>query len=147
MSRRAPSAVSAAMRQVRSKNTSPEIILRKPLWAKGLRYRLHSKDLPGHPDLVFSAARVAVFVDGDFWHGNQWKLRGLSCLDEQFHGTPNAATYWIPKIRRTMQRDIDTNEHLAHMGWTVIRCWESEISADIDLCVDRIERAVRGTQK
>jgi DNA mismatch endonuclease, patch repair protein len=71
---RDPAITSAAMRRVRSSNTSPEMMLRRELHARGLRYRLQGKDLPGKPDLVFRSARVAVFVDGDFWHGHSWEL-------------------------------------------------------------------------
>ncbi len=141
--RRPAAVVSATMRQVRSRDTSPERLLRKALWAQGLRYRLHSKRLPGHPDIVFPSPRVAVFVDGDFWHGNQWRVRGLSRLEDQFDGTPNAETYWVPKIRRNMERDAEANRRLKRMGWRVIRCWESEIKRDLNTCVRRIVRTLR----
>lgn len=131
------------MRQVRSRDTTPEMSLRRAVWAEGLRYRLHAKRLPGSPDMVFSSARVVVFVDGDFWHGNQWRLRGLSSLEDQFLGTPNAKTYWLPKIRRNMERDADANRRLRDMGWKVIRCWESKIKKNVNACASRVARAVR----
>ena len=130
------------MKQVRSRDTSPEKVLRKALWAQGLRYRLHAKRLPGNPDIVFPSARVAVFVDGDFWHGNQWRLRGLSSLEEQFRDSPNAS-YWVPKITRNMKRDADANHRLQDMGWGVVRCWESEIKSDLQSCVQRVVGDVR----
>lgn len=130
------------MKQVRSRDTSPEKVLRKALWAQGLRYRLHAKRLPGNPDIVFPSARVAVFVDGDFWHGNQWRLRGLSSLEEQFRDSPNAS-YWVPKITRNIKRDVDANHRLRDMGWAVVRCWESEIKSDLQSCVQRVVGDVR----
>jgi len=76
--------ISDIMRRVKSYNTEPEIIFRKALWAHGFRYRSHNFDLPGKPDIVLSSKRLAIFVDGDFWHGNQWKKRNLTSLNEQF---------------------------------------------------------------
>lgn len=145
MNRRSVDVVSATMRRVRSRDTSPEKALRRLLWARGLRYRVHSKDLPGHPDIIFPSARVAVFVDGDFWHGNQWRLRGLASLEEQFEGIANAS-YWIPKIKRTIARDLEANKSLTEMGWIVVRCWESEMRVDIESCVSRVVSAVRGAK-
>jgi DNA mismatch endonuclease (patch repair protein) len=96
--------VSDIMRRVRGTNTKPELALRKALWGKGLRYRLHDRNLPGKPDIVFPKARVAVFVDGDFWHGNQWRKRGKRALAEQFGGSEHS-DYWQQKIGRNMDRD------------------------------------------
>ena len=144
--RRSPDVVSAVMRRVRSKDTSPERALRRELWRRGLRYRLHSKRLPGHPDLAFPCARVAVFVDGDFWHGNQWRRRGFESLEHQFREAPSAS-YWVPKIERNMERDVRMNEELVEMGWRVIRIWESEIQADLGACVDCVADAVHSTEK
>lgn len=137
MRRRDPYVVSATMRRVRSRDTGPETALRKALWSRGLRYRVHSKHLPGHPDIVFPGPRVVVFVDGDFWHGNQWRLRGLTSLEEQFRAAPHAA-YWIPKIRRNMVRDGDATGRLEYDGWRVIRLWESDLKADFESCVNRV---------
>lgn len=133
--------ISETMRRVRSKDTSPEQALRKALWRSGVRYRLHSKKLPGQPDLTFSSARVAVFVDGDFWHGNQWRRRGFASLEEQFKDAPSAP-YWVSKIAGNMQRDAKTNRQLRRIGWRVVRIWESDIRADLLSCVDRVLQAV-----
>ncbi len=129
------------MRQVRSRHTSPEIALRKELWALGFRYRLHCRKLPGNPDIVFPRHRVAVFIDGDFWHGNQWRLRGFRSLEEQFRGVSNAS-YWIPKIRRNMERDAESNRRLRRAGWTVVRLWESQLKARPAIAVQRVVRAL-----
>lgn len=129
--------ISAVMARVRDRDTSPELALRKALWRRGVRYRLHRADLPGKPDLVFPHQRVAVFVDGDFWHGNQWRRRGLKSLEDQFRGSPSAA-YWIPKIKKNVERDKLNTERLRVAGWRVLRIWESEIRGDQDECVDRV---------
>lgn len=142
MGRRSAAVISATMRQVRSCDTSPEKALRIALWTRGLRYRLYSKRLPGKPDIVFASPRVAVFVDGDFWHGNQWRRRGLSSLEQQFEGSPNAS-YWIPKIKRNMERDAEVNRRLEETGWSIIRFWESDLKADLASCVDKVVTMVR----
>ena len=123
------------MRRVRSRDTNVELRLRKGLFHKGLRYRINVGGLPGRPDIAFMKARVAVFVDGDFWHGHQWVARGLSCLEEQFHINDS---YWVPKIRRTIERDAANTARLEALGWVVIRVWESEVAADIHACLSRV---------
>ena len=96
--RRDPVVTSRMMAAVRGKNTQPELALRKLLFARGLRYRLHDRRLPGCPDVVFPGARLAVFVDGDFWHGQGWKERGLKSYEDQF---PTNRNFWVAKIKRT----------------------------------------------
>lgn len=123
---------SATMARIRSRDTKPELCIRRLAHARGLRFRKHAKWLPGTPDLAFSRAKVAVFVDGDFWHG--WKF------DEWRDGL---APYWLAKIERNMERDRLTYEALRTIGWTVIRVWEHEIRADAAACVDHIESVVR----
>jgi len=120
------------MSRIRSRDTKPELTIRRLAHARGLRYRKHARDLPGKPDLIFSRSRVAVFVDGDFWHG--WKF------DEWRDGL---APYWMSKIERNVERDRRNFETLRGMGWTVIRIWEHDVEADPSGCVDRIEHAVR----
>lgn len=142
MSPRDPALVTSIMRKVRGRDTSPELALRRRLWRRGLRYRLHSKNLPGKPDIVFPRPRVAIFVDGDFWHGNQWRIRGLSSLDEQFADSPNAA-YWVRKIGRNAVRDGDVTLRLEYDGWRVIRLWESDLKRDMDACVRQVLDVVR----
>jgi len=104
------------MSAVKSKNTKPELLLRKALWAKGLRYRLHVKGLPGKPDIVFSKAKIAVFCDGDFWHGHNWVIRGIASLnDELKRYTP----YWRNKIRKNIKRDIKNTKLLESNKWSL----------------------------
>ena len=141
MQRRDPYIVSKTMRRVRSRDTGPEKTLRKALWRRGLRYRLYDRKLPGNPDIVFSGCKVAVFVDGDFWHGNQWRLRGHSSLEEQFAESPNAP-YWVRKINRNVIRDSNATTALEYDGWCVIRLWESDLKNDLESCVQRVSAAV-----
>ena len=105
---------SALMRRVRSCDTEPEVRLRKALWRAGLRYRTSDECLPGKPDIVISSKRLAIFVDGDFWHGNQWRQRGFTSLEEQFSGTRNG-DFWIQKIHRNANRDQKTTVEL--LNW------------------------------
>lgn len=139
--RRERDVVSKTMQSVRSNDTSPERLVRRALWRRGLRYRLHRSDLPGKPDIVFPGPKVAVFVDGDFWHGNQWRLRGFRSLEEQFDGRANAE-YWIPKIKGNMVRDADVERRLRYDGWKVIRLWESDVLKNVRRCADRIEGVI-----
>ena len=125
---------STAMRANRSKNTRPELRLRRELWRRGLRYRLHRDDLPGKPDLVFLSRKLAVFCDGDFWHGRGWSRR-----KEKLKRGSNSA-YWVAKIESNRQRDRDQTEALELAGWTVLRFWESEIKGDVEGIADRVEQ-------
>jgi DNA mismatch endonuclease (patch repair protein) len=125
-----------AMQAVRSHDTQPELRLRRALWASGLRYRLRVA-IPGKPDIAFLRARVAVFVDGCFWHG---------C---PIHGSypKTRAEWWAAKLSRNRERDAEVNSQLEALGWQVIRVWEHELSGgkDCDLpgVVARIEAVVR----
>lgn len=133
--------MTAAMRAVKSVQTGPELILRKALAARGARYRLHYAKAPGRPDIAFVSARVAVFVDGDYWHGNQWRLRGFASLDEQLENVANKE-YWKRKIERNMARDRENDGKLRKSGWKVIRVWESDIKKDAEKAAAKIVRAV-----
>lgn len=137
---RDPAITSRMMAAVKAKNTKPETTLRRALFARGLRYRIHDKRLPGRPDLVFSSARVVVFVDGDFWHGQGWKERGLSGFEEQF---PSNREFWVRKIKRNVERDIEVNEMLKHQAWMVIRVLESAVKADLERVAAAIEAEVK----
>lgn len=133
---RDPRVTHRIMSSIPSKDTEPELILRKVLWQKKLRYRVNYKKLPGKPDVVFTKYRIAVFCDGDFWHGHNWAIRGLSSLEEELSGYSD---FWRKKIERNIARDKEVNNLLAEQGWTVIRIWESEIRGNLDGCVRRIE--------
>jgi DNA mismatch endonuclease, patch repair protein len=143
MTPRPPEMVSAAMRRVHSSHTSPELALRRALWSRGLRYRLHRSDLPGRPDIVFPAQKVAIFVDGDFWHGRQWQVRGFTSLQEQM-GRLNNPAYWIKKLSRNVERDRLHDAQLCSRGWTVIRVWESNMRKNLPQVVETIVQALKG---
>lgn len=115
------------MARVRSRDSKAELALRRAIFARGIRYRLHARELVGCPDLVIRKHRVAVFVDGDFWHGNAWRLRGLPNLEAQF---PTRTQWWTSKIQRNMRRDEEVNVALRAEGWKVLRIWESEVLRD-----------------
>jgi DNA mismatch endonuclease, patch repair protein len=108
----------------RRQNTTPEILLRRALWAAGVRYRLHQAALPGRPDLVLVRHRVAVFCDGDFWHGRHWR----TSKDRLAAGWN--ASYWVAKIDRNRRRDRQVTRRLRLLGWTVVRVWESDVRRD-----------------
>jgi DNA mismatch endonuclease (patch repair protein) len=123
---------SRLMGRVRRTGTAPEIQLRKALHRQGRRFRLGSYGLPGSPDLVFRSARVAIFVDGCFWHG---------C---ELHGTmpKTNAHFWRQKIRRNKQRDRRVNIELKRGGWNVVRVWEHQIRDNLPSAVSRIKKLV-----
>lgn len=139
--KRNPDVTSHIMSFVRSGDTEAELRLRRALFARGLRYRIHYGKLIGKPDIVFPRARLVVFVDGDFWHGNAWRLRGMSSFEEQFHFR-SRPEWWEAKIRRNMERDREVNEQLEALGWRVVRLWESEVQKSLDACVKRVEEAL-----
>jgi DNA mismatch endonuclease, patch repair protein len=132
---RKPSSESASRikKKVRAKNTKAEILLRKELWRRGLRYRLHDPSLPGKPDLVFRSAKVAVFVDGDFWHGRAWSERKRRIRKG---ANPD---YWIAKIESNMDRDRRKNNALREEGWLVVRVWESDVLKSVSRVSDQIQ--------
>lgn len=122
------------MSRIRGKDTGPELLIRRLVFLRGLRFRKNYPGLPGRPDLVFVAARVAVFIDGDFWHGWRFPIWEAKL----------PSSYWRDKIRRNRQRDRRVHARLRAHGWTVVRIWEHQIKADAYSCVDRIEIAVMG---
>ncbi|MFQ5473151.1 MAG: very short patch repair endonuclease [Dehalococcoidia bacterium] len=127
-----PEQRSYTMSCIRSKDTAPELTVRRLAHARGLRFRKHQNSLPGSPDLAFASAKVVVFVDGDFWHGWQfprWKHK--------------LSGYWKGKIDGNRKRDRRNFKKLQRRGWHVIRLWEHEIKQDPQSCVHRIEVAVR----
>lgn len=132
---RDPAVVSYTLSQVRSKDTSPEVTLRKALWAAGLRYRKNYKEASGSPDIAFVKEKVAVFCDGIFWHGRDWESRKERIKSNR--------DYWIPKIERNMARDEKVNTDLLEAGWLVLRFWETDIKEDLEGCVETIEDAVK----
>ncbi|RVU01264.1 very short patch repair endonuclease [Mucilaginibacter limnophilus] len=114
---------SRLMSKIKNKNTKPEIALRKALWALGIRYRIHNKKLPGNPDLVMQRHKLVVFVDGEFWHGYEWEKKRTKIKANR--------EFWIAKIERNMQRDMENNAKLNQLGYKVLRFWEKDISKNL----------------
>src|SRR5713101_7581935 len=110
---RKPEVTSRIMSRVKASGSVAELAVRRRLWINGLRYLIHTK-LPGRPDIVFPRQRFAIFIDGDLWHGNSWRVRGLPSLDAQF---PRRTEWWVNKIRRNMERDREVDAALAKAGW------------------------------
>ena len=127
--------ISYNMQQVKSKDTKIEVMLRKELWSRGLRYQKNSKKVFGKPDIVFIGKKVAVFCDSEFWHGYDWENKKNEIKSRR--------EFWIPKIERNMQRDVEVTTRLTQEGWTVLRFWGNEINHDLKSCADIIETAVR----
>ena len=136
---RDPKITHKIMSSIPSKNTRPEIALRKALWHKNLRYRVNYKKLPGKPDIVFTKRMVAVFCDGDYWHGHNWAIRGLDSLEDELAGY---SEYWKKKILRNIERDEENNKALEALGWTVLRFWESDIKKDLNGCVKMVQETL-----
>ncbi|GAB3855792.1 very short patch repair endonuclease [Micromonospora andamanensis] len=138
---RDPEVTSRIMAAVRNRNTKPELALRSALWRRRLRFRVRTA-LTGKPDIVFVGPQVAVFVDGDFWHGNAWRVRGLPSFDAQFERMNNPE-FWKSKLEANMARDATVNSKLADDGWSVYRVFESRLAKDLDGVADEIEQLVR----
>ena len=120
------------MQRIRNKDTSIELKLRNALWNAGYHYRKNCKELPGKPDIVFTKYKIAVFCDGEFFHGKDW-----SELKVQLE-RGNNPDFWIEKISKNIERDKKINRELEEAGWTVIRFWGKDIKKDVDSCVKRI---------
>ncbi len=140
--RRQPEVTSRIMAAVLSKDTAPEVEFRRALHRAGLRYRLHVATLLGHPDVVFPRQRVAIFIDGDYWHGQSWRARGFRSLEQQFSRWNNGS-WWLAKIRANVERDRRQTRSLRRQGWTVLRFRDSSIQRDLSRCVAKTLRAVR----
>ena len=120
----------ANMAAIRSKDTKPEMIVRRGLWKRGFRYRLNYKRLPGHPDLVLRKYRTCIFVNGCFWHGHNVTLNIKDeTLNSECCKIPNTnREFWVAKIRRNKERDKEEQKKLAAMGWHCITVWECELT-------------------
>lgn len=127
------------MQAIKSRDTTIEIMLRKALWHRGVRYRKNYKKLPGKPDIVITKHKIAIFCDSDYWHGYDWENRNQRIKSNR--------EYWIPKIERNMARDKQVNEMLAEQGWEVLRFWEWQIRKHLDDCVETIISSIQCSQK
>jgi DNA mismatch endonuclease (patch repair protein) len=127
---------SRLMSRVKTRDTAPELVLRRALWAAGLRgWRLHPKQVPGRPDMAWIGLRVAVFVDGAFWHGHP----------AYYHG--QSGKFWDEKIAKNRARDARVNAELAEGAWQVVRLWDFELERDPVACVERVRSVVEDARK
>lgn len=124
------------MQHIRSTNTKIEVILRKALWEKGIRYRKNYKNLPGKPDIAITKYRIAVFCDGEFFHGKDWEKLELKLQNS------NNSEYWIKKIYRNIQRDEEINKAIQSKDWIVLRFWGNDIKKHTKECVKVIEETI-----
>lgn len=135
MGKKTAEQISHNMKQIKNKDSKIELLLRKELWHRGLRYRKNVTNIIGKPDIVFYGKKVAVFCDSEFWHGYNWEERKKDFKTHQ--------EFWIPKIERNMQRDKEVTETLQHDGWYVIRFWGKEILKNTTACADKVELAIK----
>ena len=119
-------AVRRTMKGNTKKDTSIELVLRRALYKRGVRYRKNVKSILGTPDIAIKKYRLLVFCDGDFWHGNS------------YHGVKSHRRFWDEKIKRNRERDLEYTIRLRDEGWTVLRFWESDIRNDLDGCIKQI---------
>lgn len=120
---------------IKAKDTKVELLLRKELWRRGLRYRKNCPLVYGKPDIVFIRKQIAVFIDGEFWHGyNFEEIKSRLKSNKKF---------WIEKIERNMERDFEITKFLIEQGWAVLRFWDFEIKNDLVRCANKIEHAVK----
>ena len=125
------------MSRIRGKDTKPEIMLRKYLWSKGLRYKKNYKGLPGKPDIVITKYKIAVFCDSEFFHGKDWDTQ-KSKVEKGSN-----SEYWVKKIERNIQRDKQKDIELKALGWDVIHFWRKKKKKDIEGCYEIIMSVIR----
>jgi DNA mismatch endonuclease (patch repair protein) len=138
MKKRTKEVTHKIMSAVKSKDTKPEIFFRKALWKWGIRYRKNVK-LFGKPDIAIKKYKLVIFIDGDFWHGNNWKTRKLPSLESEL---ANYSDFWKNKILVNIQRDRKVNEYYELLHWTVLRFWQSDIEKDLTTCIVKTIEAI-----
>lgn len=141
LSAASPTASRIASAGSAKRDTRPEVLLRQALWRIGLRYRVDVGSLPGRPDVVVPAARLAVFCDGDFWHGRDLRSR----LKKLASG--HNARYWVSKIKGNVDRDRRVDRLLNDSGWEVLRLWERDVLADPEYAARAVLRVVRSRRR
>lgn len=119
------------MGKIKAKNTKPELVFRRALWKENIRYRIHVRTFAGIPDLLIKKYKLAIFVDGSFWHGYEWEKRKTKIKSNR--------DFWIPKIERNMQRDQQSRQLLESVGYTVMRFWEHEIQQNLEACINQVK--------
>ena len=123
---------SKIMKSIKGSDTGIEVRLRKALWHKGIRYRKNFKVFDCHPDIVITKYKIAVFCDGNFWHGKELQKRPIK----------HNSSYWNEKIRRSVERDLENTIELRDNGWIVLRFWEDDIQNNLPNCVDDVLRYI-----
>lgn len=124
------------MKSIRSKDTEIELILRKTLWNRGIRYRKNYSKMPGKPDIAITKYKIAIFCDSEFFHGKDWEQLKLR-LEKGDNGE-----FWVNKISKNREHDENINKQLTYLGWTVLRFWGTEIKKNTDECVRVIEETL-----
>ena len=124
------------MQAIKNKDSEIEILLRRELWRRGLHYRKNVKKVYGHPDIAIIGKKVAVCCDSEFWHGFDWENRRNDIKSRR--------EFWIPKIERNIQRDLEVTDFLQKEGWVVLRFWGKEIKKNCSQCADTIEMVLKG---
>lgn len=119
------------MQHIRSCDTKPEIMLRKALWHRGFRYRKNYHKLPGTPDIALTRQKIAIFIDGDFWHARGHR-------DNPGEQIASNRDFWQKKLARNVERDLEVDDDLTEQGWLVLRFWETDIKKDLDSVVQQI---------
>ena len=132
MSKKTREQISYNMKRVKNKDSDIELILRRELWYRGLRYRKNVKTICGKPDIAFIGKKIAIFADSEFWHGYDWEHKKEEIKSNR--------DFWIPKIERNIQRDREVTDYLTQEGWLVLRFLGHEIKADVLACADIIEK-------
>lgn len=120
------------MSNIRSVDTKPEIFFRKALWKWGIRYRKNVKNLLGKPDVAIKKYKLVIFIDGDFWHGNDWKRRRFNSREEML---ASYSEYWQKKIRRNIERDKEVKKYYRKIGWTILRFNQNEVEKKLNNCI------------
>ena len=122
------------MSRIRSNNTKIEVRLRKALWHLGIRYRINYSALPGKPDIAITKYKIAIFCDGEFWHGKDWKIKKQRINSNR--------DYWLPKIEKNILRDSEVDKELFALGWRVLRFWGADIQKNLEDCVSDVQATI-----
>ena len=127
------------MQAVRATDSKIELLLRKGLYASGIRYRKNYNQIEGKPDIAIIGKKIAVFCDSEFWHGKDWKNRKKEIKSNK--------DFWYKKIERNIERDKEVNKELKRLGWTVLRFWGEEIIKDVQKCVYEVKKNIINYEK
>ncbi|SUO03199.1 very short patch repair endonuclease [Faecalicoccus pleomorphus] len=126
--------ISKRMANVKLKRNKVETALAKALWHKGYRYRLNYKKLPGSPDIALTKYKIAIFVDGEFWHGKDFENKKPKLISNK--------EFWVEKIQENIGRDQKNDTKLRQMGWVPVHLWSDDVSKNIDYCISEIEEYI-----